>query len=114
MKNKKFLIVFILILVIVAGLIGGFIYNKYFCFTEVTAVDNSFKLTIPNRVSYKIKDSNEEGYSLDFYSIKDEMFFYSTVIEKESEINLKDVVTKEKDSVSAALISSDQAEYRRD
>lgn len=105
MKFKKIItiIVIILILACLLGLLGFHIYNTYFCSTEVTSFDNSFKLTIPNRVKFKVKESTEPDYSLDFYSVKDEMFFYSTVINKQSEIVLKDVVNEEKLSLNTKL-----------
>lgn len=103
MKNKKFLVLYIILLIIVFAILGYYLYNKYYCYTEVIAVDNSFKVTVPNRINYKIKETSDENYTLDFYSIKDEMFFYSNVIDKQSEIDLKEVVTTEKNNLSSNL-----------
>ena len=101
-KNKFFIAIFIIITMLVI-FCGYKIYSTYFCSTEITAVDNSFKITIPNRVKYKIKESNEEKYSLEFYSVKDEMFFYSTVIDKKSNINLEEAISNEKNNLSSNL-----------
>ena len=32
---------------IVFAILGYYFYNKYYCYTEVMAVDNSFKVTVP-------------------------------------------------------------------
>ena len=60
MRNKKFLIVFIILILIVLGILGYYFYNKYFCYTDIVAVDNSFKVTLPNRVKYKVKEAFED------------------------------------------------------
>lgn len=103
MRNKKILIVFIILILIVLGFLGYYFYNTYFCYTDVVAVDNSFKVTVPNRVKYKVKEVSDENYTLDFYSVKDEMFFYSNVIDKQSEIDLNEVVSTEKNNLCSNL-----------
>ena len=62
---------FIFIALIALAVVGIHFYNKYFCYTDIAAVDNSFKITVPNRVKYKVKESSDENYSLDFYYVKD-------------------------------------------
>lgn len=104
MKKKHiFILIFIIILIAILAFVGHKIYKTYFCSTEISSRDNSFKLTIPNRIKYKVKDSNDENYTLDLYSVKDEMFLYSTVINKKSEINLEETVKNEEESVSKTL-----------
>lgn len=104
MKKKHiFILIFIIILIAILAFAGHKIYKTYFCSTDISAFDNSFKLSIPNRIKYKVKDSGDENYSLDLYSVKDEMFLYSTVIDKKSEINLEDTVKNEKENVSKTL-----------
>lgn len=103
MKNNKVLIIFCILLLIILIILGSFFYNKYFCYTDIYSIDNSFKVSVPNRVNFKVKESSEENYFLDFYSVKDEMFFYSNCINKPSEINLKEVVHNEKNNVSLNL-----------
>lgn len=103
MKNKIVLTVFIIILLAIIVLLGYHIYNKYFCYTEVSSIDNSFKLTIPNRVKFKIKNSDKENYFLDLYSVKDEMFLYTSVINKKSEVDLNEAVDSEKNNLVTAL-----------
>ena len=103
MKNKIILIIFIIIVLALTVLLGYHIYDNYFCYTEVSSVDNSFTLTIPNKVKFKIKNSNEENYLLDLYYVKDEMFLYSSVIDKKSEIDLKEVVETEKNNLASTL-----------
>ena len=104
MKKKHiFILIFIIILIAILALAGHKIYKIYFCSTDISSYDNSFRLSIPNRIKYKIKESSEQNYTLDLYSIKDEMFLYSTVIDKKSEINLEDTVKNEKESVSKTL-----------
>ena len=113
MRNKKILIVFIILMLIVLGFLGYYFYSTYFCYTDVVAVDNSFKVTVPNRVKYKVKESSDENYTLDFYSVKDEMFFYSNVINKQSEIDLKEVVSTEKNNLSSNLENVEITEETR-
>lgn len=103
MKNSKVLIAFGVLFLIILILLGGFFYNRYFCYTAISSTDNSFKISVPNRVKFKVKESSGENYFLDFYCVKDEMFFYSNVINKQSEINLKEVVNNEKNNVSLNL-----------
>ena len=99
MKKKHiFILIFIIILIAILAFAGHKIYKTYFCSTEISSRDNSFKLTIPNRIKYKVKDSNDENYT-----VKDEMFLYSTVINKKSEINLEETVKNEKENVSKTL-----------
>ena len=104
MKKKHFFFFFfIIILIIVLAFASHKIYQTYFCSTDISSYDNSFKLTIPNRIKYKIKESSEQNYTLDLYSVKDEMFLYSTVIDKKTEINLEETVKNEKENVSKTL-----------
>ncbi len=100
-KNIKSYI--FIIVIIFLFLIGFYLYHKYFCYTEIFSKNNEFSISIPNKISYKIKDSTEENYFLDFYSIKDEMFFYSNIIEKEDNIDLFEIVNKEKENLISNL-----------
>ncbi len=103
MRNKKILLILCILIFIILLILGYFFYNKYFCYTEITSIDNDFKISVPNRVKFKVKEPSQENYFLDFYSVKDEMFFYSNSINKQSEINLKEIVNNEKNSVSLNL-----------
>ena len=57
MKKKHiFILIFIIILIAILAFASHKIYKTYFCSTEISSRDNSFKLTIPNRIKYKVKD----------------------------------------------------------
>ena len=48
MKKKHFFIlIFIIILISVLAFASHKIYKTYFCSTDISSYDNSFKLTIP-------------------------------------------------------------------
>lgn len=98
--NTKKIFIFIIVLLLILGLIiaGVFIYNNTKS-TTLSSADNSFKITIPGSVKFKQQIQDNTDYSLDIYSVKDEMFFNSTVVTKQKEINLLDAINKEKADV---------------
>ena len=100
MKNKIIWILSIFVIILFV-IFGYYFYHKNFCYTTVSSRDNSFSISIPNKVNFKFKDSSEDDYFLDFYSIKDNMFFYSNIIDKKAEINLVDVVNEEKNNLNS-------------
>lgn len=102
-KNKKIIIVSIIFLVVL--IVGTLlhIYNKYCCSKVITSSDKSFNITIPNRINYKVKDLIGENYSLELYSVKDEMFIYTTELEKSEDLELEKSVIAEKDSLIKKL-----------
>ena len=103
MKLKK---VFIIIAIILSLVLLGFgIYSlyKYLTPVTITSSNNEFSLQIPGKVDFKETASGSSEYVLDIYSLKDQMMLYSTIIDDvDGNMNLKDVITSEKDNVSNA------------
>ena len=98
--NTKKIFIFIILLLLILGVIFGviFIYNNAKA-TTLTSADNSFKITVPGNVKFKQQIQENTDYSLDIYSVKDEMFFNSTVVAKQKEIDLLEAINKEKADV---------------
>ncbi len=106
MNKKKVIIAILIFLLLVIGiLVGLYLHNIYCKSTTISSIDNTFSITVPNKVRYKVKESSDENYSLEFYSVKDEMFFYSTVINKKYDLDLENNVRTEKENIIKNLSS---------
>lgn len=91
-NKKNILISIVCILVLIAIILSIYFINKLnSTSTVLTSNDNSFKVSIPGKIKFEKKNSS----TLDIFSKKDEMILSSTVIAKERDINLKDIVELE-------------------
>lgn len=96
MNTKKLILILsFTFIILVISICGYFLYHYYLPVT-VTSFDHTFQITVPGTVKFKIQNADTTDYSLDIYSTKDEMFFYSTVIEKRNTIDLKENINTEK------------------
>lgn len=102
MKLKKVFIIIAILIVI--ALLGFGIYSLYKYLTPVTVTSNNneFSLQIPGKIKFKEAASGSSDYVLDIYSLKDQMMLYSTIIDVDLNMNLKDAITAEKDNVANA------------
>lgn len=91
--NKKIILISVIcILALIAIILSIYFINKLNSTPMVlTSNDNSFKVSIPGKIKFEKKNSA----TLDIFSKKDEMILSSTVITKERDINLKDIVELE-------------------
>ena len=97
--KKKIIILVTIVTIFILCIVGYFLYD-YFTPSTVTSTDQKFSLTIPGKVKYKTRQDENKNYNLELYSIKDEMFIYSTVIEKTEPVQVKNAVQMEKDDLA--------------
>ncbi len=102
MKLKKVLIIIAIVLVVI--LLGFGIYTLYRYLTPVTVTssNNEFSLQIPGKIKFKEAASGSSEYVLDLYSLKDQMMLYSTILDVDFDMDLKDAITAEKDNIPNA------------
>lgn len=80
-RTKLIIIVASIILCIIIGISSYFIYN-YNRKIEFTSIDDSFKITLPNKIKPKQTVITKEDYVLDIISVKKQIFMYATVFKK--------------------------------
>lgn len=101
MKSKKsFIVLLVTIFLLLILLIGGYFLYRYLKPVTISAVDNSFNLTIPGKIKLKTREFTDADYKLDLYSVKDKMFLNTLSIEKKQDLDLEKVVSEEKSSLS--------------
>lgn len=100
-RTKLIIIVASIILCIIIGISSYFIYN-YNRKIEFTSIDDSFKITLPNKIKPKQTVITKEDYVLDIISVKKQIFMYATVFKKERELNFEELVINEKSTISSS------------
>lgn len=103
MKKKKVILSGI---VVIAILISIFLFiflssKKEASYQTITSTDHRFSLQIPSDRNYKINTKEDSTFTLDFYSVSDEMYCYASTIKKQREVNLLDLVNEDKTSYLA-------------
>lgn len=100
-RTKIIIIVASIILFLIIAATCYFIYD-YNRMIEFTSIDNSFKITLPNKIKPKQTDSDDENYVLDIISVKKQIFMYSTVFNKERDLNFEELANNEKTTISSS------------
>lgn len=95
MKKKS---IYIIVILSILFLLTGCSKQEKSSNTIVRSEDGKFEIAIPNTVEFLV-NSAEEFYTIDLYSKKDEMFLYSTSINKNREIELQDIVKSDKENI---------------
>lgn len=67
-------------------------------YSTVTATDHSFSIQVPSNIEYRINKKQDTTFTLDLYSIKEEMYLYASTIAKQRAIDLYGVVEEDKTS----------------
>lgn len=96
--NKKYIsigVVVALVLILLACVIY-FVSQKNVGYKDLEASDKKFKISIPNNMHYTINSKENNDFTIDLYSKKDEMYMYATTIEKKRELDLYEVATDDK------------------
>lgn len=99
--TKFIIIVASIIFVIIIGSASYFFYD-YNKDLEFTSIDNSFKITLPNKIRPKQTVITKEDYILDIISVKKQIFMYATVFNKERDLNFEELVLNEKETISSS------------
>ena len=102
--NKKHLLIALVTLIIIILIIVFFIKKPYkknsenTSYSIVTSTDKKVSLSIPNTVSYKINDDENNDYILDLSSQEDDMYVYVSSIKKLHEIDFSSIVNDDRQS----------------
>lgn len=107
MKKSTKIIIIAVLIVVLSALIGTIVYfvHDYNKDVVFTSIDDSFKITLPNKIKPTQTVINREDtsdYVLDLISAKKELFMYTTVVEKEREIDFQNLVEQEKLAISTS------------
>lgn len=96
MEQKKLWIGIACIIALILAGIGIYVVYLYHKPITLTSYDNSYSVTLPKRVKPKVKETNGSTNTLTFYSIKDEMFFTSSVYPNNTNTNLSEFIQEER------------------
>lgn len=96
------LISLIIILCIIIGVISYFIYSNNNKDIEFTSIDDSFKITLSNKIRPKQVVISKEDYVLDIISAKKQMFMYVTLFNKERDLDFLQLVNNEKTAIASS------------
>lgn len=107
-KRTKIIIIVvsIIILCVLLGTIGYFVYD-YNRDIEFTSIDDSFKITLPNKIKPKqtvlvSEEDAKKDYMLDIISVKKQIFMYAVVVDKERDLDFKEFINNEKTAISSS------------
>ena len=100
-RTKIIIIALSIILCIIIGFTCYFIYD-YNREIEFTSIDDSFKITLPNKIKPKQTVIEKEDYILDIISVKKQIFMYATVFNKERDLNFEELVNNELSTISSS------------
>jgi hypothetical protein len=98
---KKVFIVICIVVLIAIAIIACMLYSpktEEITYATLTATDESFQVSFPSNISYKINSKEDNDFVIDLYSTKDEMFFYATKISKVHDIDFYQVVNGDKEN----------------
>lgn len=104
MKKRNTIIiggVLLVIVLIIVSLFVLFFSKKVPDYQTITSTDNRFCLQIPLDRNYKVNMKEDSTFTLDFYSVTDEMYGYASTIKKQRAVNLLDIVKEDKSSYLA-------------
>lgn len=63
---------------------------------RLKASDDSYSIEIPENLEYRINSEDNSKFTLDLYSVKDEMYLYGSSVKKTREVDLLDVAMNDK------------------
>lgn len=101
--NKKHIFIgigIIISFIVIIGLIYFFIKSKI-TYTTLKSIDEKFSIELPSNIEYKTNLKEGNNFTIDLYSVKDEMYMYATSIEKTHELDLLEIVKDDKVSYTA-------------
>lgn len=102
MRNKYIYIGIAVAILVVLLCIGGyFLLKEHITYETLTSTDGKFSIEMPSNIEYKINSKENNSFTIDLYSVKDEMYIYATTIAKTREVNLMDIINNDKTSYLA-------------
>ena len=99
-KKKVFATVAILVLII-ALIIGSVIFfsnRNNVRHVTIKSSDDKFSINIPENIKYRINSDTNNQFTIDLYSLEDEMFLYASSIQKLRELDLYEVAQDDKNN----------------
>jgi hypothetical protein len=122
--NLKKVFASIGILIIIAIVIVGCVLyspkNNEITYSTLISSDESFQISFPSNISYKINQKEDNEFIIDLYSTDYEMFFYATKIAKLRQVDFYQVVNDDKENYlqdkqniydDSGIVSSDIPNY---
>lgn len=96
--NKKYILIGAIstVVVIIIAFAVFFMSRRSNEYKDLEATDGKFKVSIPSSMHYTINSKENNDFTIDLYSKKDEMYMYATTIEKKRELDLYEVATDDK------------------
>lgn len=94
MNKKKLFIVLIIITLILISTFAIFNNknNTVIKYATLKSSDEKFSIDIPSNIKLKTNSKENNDFTIDLYSVEDEMYMYATNINKTREIDLLDIV----------------------
>lgn len=98
--NKKYIfigigIISIIVIIIAVALI--LIFNRpKVTYSTLNSTDNKFSIELPSNIEYTINSDNNNSFTMDLYSVKDEMYMYASSLSKNRELDLLEIIQNDK------------------
>lgn len=102
-KRKWFIsggIALIIIVLVIASVVF-WKKNTSPSYTTLTSSDGTFSIAIHSDIEYRLNTKENTSFPMDLYSVKDEMYFYVSRIEKTRSLDLSTVIEEDKASYLA-------------
>lgn len=97
-KKKVFITIaiFILIVSVIIATVIFFVNKNNIKNITIKSTDEKFSINIPDNIKYRINSDNNNQFTIDLYSLEDEMFLYASSFEKLRELDLYEVAQDDK------------------
>lgn len=96
--NKKYIFIGIgIISVVIITISVMIICNKTkITYTTLKSTNSKFSVDIPSNINYEFTSEQNSDFTIDLYSLKDEMYIYASSIEKTRTLDLLQIVQDDK------------------
>lgn len=98
--NKKYIFIGVgiasIIVIIIAITLILMLNKTKVTYTTLKSTDNKFSIELPSNIEYKVNSENNNNFTMDLYSVKDEMYMYASSISKNRELDLLEIVQNDK------------------
>lgn len=96
MSHKKIIIIILGILIVIALAFGIFWFVSQNKMITYSSFDNTYSVQVPKKLNITVKTATNDRDKLDFYSLKKEVIFSSSMYPKQTEVNLPKFIEDEK------------------
>lgn len=101
--NKKYILIGAIstIIVMILACVIFFVCTRTEEYKTLESTDGKFSIEMPSNIEYKVNSKENNTFTIDLYSVKDEMYIYATTINKTRKVDLMDIINNDKTSYLA-------------